>query len=130
MRILVDTHVFLWYISSDTQLPHAFRNAIRDPSNEVYLSVASVREAVIKHALNKLPLPVPPAEYMPRQREAHRIATLPVEEATLIHLAGLAPFHRDPFDRILIAQALQHGLHLATVDEAMRAYPVPLLPAV
>jgi PIN domain nuclease of toxin-antitoxin system len=128
MRILLDTHVFLWYISADPQLPVAFRDAIRDPANEVYLSAASVWEAVIKYALGKLPLPEPPAEYLPRQREAHRIATLPIEEATLAHLATLPPLHRDPFDRILIAQALQHGMWLATVDDAVRSYPVPLLP--
>ena len=128
MRLPLDTHVFLWYISADPQLPAAFRNAIRDPANEVYLSVASVWEAVIKYALGKLPLPEAPAEYLPRQREAHRIATLPVEEAALAHLASLPPLHRDPFDRILIAQALQNGLTLVTVDDAVRAYPVPLLP--
>jgi PIN domain nuclease of toxin-antitoxin system len=127
MRLLLDTHVFLWYISADPQLPVAFRDGIRDPANEVYLSVASVWEAVIKYALGKLPLPEAPAEYLPRQREAHRIATLPVEEAALAHLAGLPPLHGDPFDRILIAQALQHGLKLATVDDVVRAYPVPLL---
>jgi PIN domain nuclease of toxin-antitoxin system len=128
MRLLLDTHVFLWYISADLQLPVAFRDAIRHPANEVYLSVASVWEAVIKYALGKLPLPEAPAEYLPRQREAHRIATLPVEEAALAHLASLPPLHRDPFDRILIAQALQHGLKLVTVDDTVRAYPVPLLP--
>jgi len=69
-----------------------------------------------------------PAGYFPRQREAHRIATLPIEEAAFAHLASLPPLHRDPFDRILIAQALQHGLTMATVDDAVRAYPVPLLP--
>jgi PIN domain nuclease of toxin-antitoxin system len=57
MRLLLDTHIFLWYISADPQLPVAFRDAIRDPANEVYLSVASVWEAVIKYALGKLPLP-------------------------------------------------------------------------
>ena len=128
MRLLLDTHVFLWYISADPQLSVAFRDAIRDPANEVYLRVASVWEAVIKHALGKLPLPEAPAEYLPRQRQAHRIATVPVEEAALMHLASLPPLHRDPFDRILIAQALQHGLQLVTVNDAVRAYPVPLLP--
>src|SRR5271154_6806774 len=122
MKILLDAHVFLWYISADPQLPVAFRNAIRDPANEVYLSVASMWEAVIKYALGKLPLPEAPAEYLPRQREAHRIATLPVEEAALVYLAGLPSLHRDPFDRMLIAQALQHGMQLATVDIAVRAY--------
>ena len=128
MRILVDTHVFLWYISADARLPVAFLNAIRDPANEVILSAASVWEAVIKYAAGKLPLPEPPAEYLPRQRQAHRIASLAVEESVFVHLAGLPPLHRDPFDRILVAQTLQHGLTMATVDDAVRAYPVPLLP--
>ncbi len=76
----------------------------------------------------KLPLPEPPAEYLPRQRASHRTAPLPVEEAAFVHLAGLPLLHRDPFDRLLIAQALQHTLQLATVDDAVRAYAVPLLP--
>jgi PIN domain nuclease of toxin-antitoxin system len=130
MRILLDTHVFLWYISADPRLPATFRDAVRDPANEVYLSAASVWEAVIKHALGRLPLPEAPADFLPRQREAHRIATLAVEEPVFVHLAGLPALHRDPFDRILIAQALQHGLTLATVDDAVRAYSVPLLPPV
>jgi PIN domain nuclease of toxin-antitoxin system len=128
MRLLLDTQVFLWYISADPHLPVAFRDAIRDPGNEVCLSVASVWEAVIKYALGRLPLPAPPAEYLPAQREAHRIATLPVVEDALAHLASLPPLHRDPFDRILIAQALLRGLTLVTVDDAVRLYPVPLLP--
>jgi PIN domain nuclease of toxin-antitoxin system len=128
MMILLDTHVFLWYISADSQLPIEYRDAIRDPDNQVFLSAASVWEAVIKYALGKLPLPEAAAEYLPRQREAHRIASLPVEESALVHLARLPALHRDPFDRILIAQALQHGMKLATVDDAVRAYPVPLLP--
>ncbi len=129
MRLLLDTHVFLWYISADPQLPVVFRDAIRDPANEAYLSVASVWEAVIKYALGKLPLPKAPAEYLPQQREAHRIATLPIEEAAFAHLASLPPLHHDPFDRILIAQALQQGMTLVTVNDLVRAYPVPLLPS-
>jgi PIN domain nuclease of toxin-antitoxin system len=128
MRLLLDTHVFLWYISADSRLPAAFRDAIRDPASEAYLSVASVWEAVIKYTLGKLPLPEVPAEYLPRQRVAHRIATLPVEEAALSHLASLPPLHRDPFDRLLIAQSLYHGLTLVTIDDAIQAYQVPLLP--
>lgn len=128
MKLLLDTHVFLWYISAVPQLPVAFREAIRDPDNMVYLSVASVWEAVIKYALGKLPLPEPPAQYLPRRREAHAIASLPIEENALVHLAGLPPLHRDPFDRILIAQTLHHGLTLLSVDDAVRAYPVLLLP--
>lgn len=129
MRLLLDTHVFLWYISADPKLPAAFKAAIRDPANEVYLSAASVWEAVIKYALGKLPLPSPAADYLPRQREAHGIASLPVDEAAMPHLAGLPPLHGDPFDRILIAQARQHGLSIATVDPDISAYPVALLPS-
>ena len=128
MRVLLDTHVFLWYIAADPKLPAAFQAAIQDPANEVYLSAASVWEAVIKHALGRLPLPAPPAEYLPRQRDAHGIAPLPVDEGAMPHLAGLPPIHRDPFDRMLVAQVLQHGLTMATVDPDVRAYPIPLLP--
>ncbi|WP_439632233.1 type II toxin-antitoxin system VapC family toxin [Gemmata sp.] len=130
MRLLLDTHVFLWYITADPKLPVAFRAAIQDPANEVYLSAASVWEAVIKHGLGKLSLPDPPAEYFPHQRLAHGIAALPIDEGAMIHLATLPPLHRDPFDRLLIAQALQHGLTLVSVDAAIATYPVPLLPAV
>lgn len=128
MRLLLDTQVFLWYLSGDPRLPMAFRDAIRDPANQIFLSVASVWEAVIKYSLGKLPLPAPPAEYLPRQREAHGIASLPIDEGSLAHLASLPALHRDPFDRILVAQALQHGLTLVTVDDAVKAYSVALLP--
>ncbi|HEX4589699.1 MAG TPA: type II toxin-antitoxin system VapC family toxin [Gemmataceae bacterium] len=128
MRLLLDTHVFLWYITADPRLPAAFRTAISDPANEVYLSVASVWEAVIKHALGKLPLPTAPGEYLPQQRNAHGIASLPVDEGAMPHLAGLPPLHRDPFDRLLVAQALQHSLTIVTVDPALAGYAAPVLP--
>jgi PIN domain nuclease of toxin-antitoxin system len=130
MRLLIDTHVFLWYISADAKPPVPFLAAIREPTNEVYLSVASIWEAIIKHGLGKLPLPAPPAEYLPEQRDAHGIASLTIDEGAMIHLAGLPALHRDPFDRLLIAQALQHGLTIATVDIEVLAYPVPGLPSV
>ncbi len=128
MKLLLDTHIFLWYISADPKLPAAYLAAIRDPANEVFLSAASVWEAVIKYDLGKLPLPAPPAEYLPRQRIAHGIAALSIDEGAMPHLAGTPPLHRDPFDRMLVAQALQHGLTIATVDAAVMAYPVPVLP--
>ncbi|MGH7201159.1 MAG: type II toxin-antitoxin system VapC family toxin [Planctomycetaceae bacterium] len=127
MRLLLDTHVLLWYISGDQRLPNPFRDAIQDSANEASLSVASVWEAVIKHALGRLPLPGPPEEYLPQQRERHHIASLPIDEAAFVHLAQLPLLHRDPFDRILIAQALQHDLTILTTDDAVRAYPVKLL---
>lgn len=116
-----------WYITDDPQLPVPYRDAIRDPTNEVSLSAASVWEAVIKHSLGKLLLPGPPAVYLPQQRVAHQIASLPIEEAVMERLADLPSLHRDPFDRILISQALHHGLTLVTVDDAVRAYSVPVL---
>jgi PIN domain nuclease of toxin-antitoxin system len=128
MRLLLDTHIFLWYITGDTNLPATVRDTIRDSANEVFLSAGSVWEAVIKYGLGKLPLPAPPAVYLPRQRQAHQVTSLPIDEEAFAHLAGLPTLHRDPFDRILIAQAIQHGLTLATVDAAVRAYPIPLLP--
>jgi PIN domain nuclease of toxin-antitoxin system len=128
VRLLLDTHVFLWYITADPKLPATFRAASQDPANTVYLSVASDWEAVIKYHLGKLPLPAPPADYLPRQRDAHGVASLAIDESAMAHLAGLPPLHRDPFDRLLVAQALQHGLTIATVDPDVSAYSVPLLP--
>ena len=127
MRILLDTHVFLWYIVSDAKLPATFREAIQDPGNEVFLSVASIWEAIIKFQLRKLPLPAPPAEYLPQQRIAHGIAPLPINEGAMSYLAGLPSHHRDPFDRLLVAQALQYDLSIATVDPVVAVYAVKML---
>lgn len=130
MRLLLDTHSFFWYISADPRLPAAHHAAIQSPTSTVYLSVASVWEAVVKYASGKLPLPAPPSDYLPWQRDAHGFISLPVDEGAMPYLAALPALHRDPFDRILVAQALQHGLTLVTVDQMVSAYPVPLLPAV
>ncbi|QEL14844.1 type II toxin-antitoxin system VapC family toxin [Limnoglobus roseus] len=130
MNVLLDTHIFLWHILNDAKLPTAYRLTIQNPSNRVYLSAASVWEAVIKYQMGKLPLPAPPAIYLPLQRDAHGIAALPIDEGAMVHLANLPALHRDPFDRLLVAQALQHGLTIATVDQAVIAYPVSVLPSV
>jgi PIN domain nuclease of toxin-antitoxin system len=128
MKLLLDTHVFLWYITADAALPASFLAAIRDPKNQVLLSVASVWEAVIKHALGKLPLPAPPAHFLPLQRIAHGIESLAIEETDMASLAALPPRHRDPFDRLLVAQALFHGLTIVTVDPVFGMYGATLLP--
>lgn len=130
MKLLLDTHVFLWYIAADPRLPATFRDAMQDSTNEVCLSAASVWEATIKHGLGKLPPPSPPADFFPLHRQAHNMLSLPVEEPTMQYLAALPPLHRDPFDRILVAQAIQDGLTLASTDPAVRAYPVALLPLI
>jgi PIN domain nuclease of toxin-antitoxin system len=127
MRLLLDTHVFLWYITADPKLPESFRAATQDASNDVFLSSISVWEAVIKHGLGKLSLPALPSTYLPQQRTAHGIAALPVDEGAMAHLAELPPIHREPFDRLLIAQAMQHQLTLITVDRIFSAYSVHLL---
>lgn len=127
MNLLLDTHIFLWYISGDTKLVAATRDLIRDPDNVVYLSVASVWEAIVKYQLGKLPLPQPAAQYLPQQRERHKIASLALDEASVARLETLPALHRDPFDRMLICQALEHQLIIATVDPVIRAYPVTVL---
>ena len=127
MRILLDTHIFLWFISGDTQLSTDIRDAIRDPDNEVYLSAVSVWEAIVKYQLGKLPLPEPPETYLPKQRDLHQISSLNLDENSVIQLSKLPLLHRDPFDRMLICQALQNGLTIATVDLAVRAYPVSVM---
>ncbi|MGJ5673208.1 MAG: type II toxin-antitoxin system VapC family toxin [Nostochopsis sp.] len=127
MRILLDTHIFLWFISGHTHLSTDVRNAIRDPDNEVYLSSVSIWEAIVKYQLGKLPLPEPPETYLPKQRDLHQIASFALDESSVVQLAKLPPLHRDPFDRMLICQALQNGLTIATVDAAVRAYSVSVL---
>ena len=127
MRILLDTHIFLWFISGDSQLSIYTRDLIRDSDNEVYLSVVSVWESIIKYQLGKLPLPKTPEIYLPKQRDAHQINSLSIDEASVIQLINLPLLHRDPFDRMLICQALQHGLMIATVDSAIRAYDVDVI---
>ncbi len=127
MKILLDTHIFLWFISGDTQLSTDIRDIIRDPDNEVYLSAISVWEATVKYQLGKLPLPERPEIYLPRQRNLHQIASLALDESSVVQLAALPPLHKDPFDRMLICQALQNGLTIATVDAAVRAYSVSFI---
>lgn len=124
MRILLDTHIFLWFISGDIRLPKLWAEMIVNPENEVYLSVASIWEASIKFHIGKLPLPELPETYLPRQRERHMIESLPIDEQSIVHLGRLPAFHRDPFDRLLVSQALQHDLTIATVDDLFRSYPV------
>ncbi len=127
MKILLDTHIFLWFISSDRQLPKNFQDIIQDLDNEIYLSVVSIWEAIVKYQLGKLPLPESPETYFPKQRDRHQILNLNLDQASVIQLAKLPPLHRDPFDRMLICQAIQNDMAIATVDTAVRAYPVNLL---
>src|SRR5690349_13092746 len=124
MRLLLDTHIFLWFISADVRLPEVIRDHIRNPDNEVYLSVISIWEAIIKHQIGRLPLPQSPEAYLPEQRERHRISSLNLDEPSVTRLTRLPLLHRDPFDRILICQALEHDLTVATIDAAICNYAI------
>lgn len=127
MRILLDTCEFLWLVSGDAKLSPAVAAAVRDPQNQVVLSVVSFWEIALKHSLGKLPLPESPAQFIPQQREKHLIKSLPLDEAAIAQLTGLPALHRDPFDRMLVCQARAHGLTLASSDPLIRQYPVALL---
>lgn len=124
MKFLLDTHIFLWFISGDRRLLPSAVEAIRNPQNESYLSAASFWEVVVKYQLGKLTLPHAPELYIPEQRQRHRISSLAIDEGTVSRLPQLPPLHRDPFDRILVCQALQHGLTIITVDTVLASYPV------
>lgn len=124
MRILLDTHVFLWYINASPQMPAATLQMLRDPRNTIYLSAVSVWEASVKYHLGKLTLPHAPALYLPAQRALHGIVALSLDERSVAHLDKLPALHCDPFDRMLICQAIEHGMLIATVDPLIRGYDV------
>lgn len=124
MRLLLDTCTFLWIASDDPALSERARDLFRDPENDVYLSAASVWEIALKNALGRLPLPGPPETYIPKLRARHAIQPLPLDEESALHLPRLAALHRDPFDRMLICQAIVRGLVLLTPDGAIAQYPV------
>jgi PIN domain nuclease of toxin-antitoxin system len=124
MRILLDTCTFLWLAEGDPGLSTHAREAIVDPSNEVYLSPISVWEIVIKQALGRLVLKLSVDRYVPEQRQLHRVDTLPVTEYAALQLSRLPPHHRDPFDRLLMAQAVAEACTIATPDPLIRRYPV------
>lgn len=127
MQLLLDTHIFLWYVTGDTRLSIATRDAIDEPNNDVFLSVGSFWEIVIKYELGKLPLPQAPDRFIPAQRKAHGIQSLPFDENDARFLVGLPFHHRDPFDRMLVSQAMARVLTIVTVDPEIKKYSVPVL---
>lgn len=127
MKILLDTCAFLWLISDAPQLSSAARARFSDPSNDICLSAVSTWEIVLKHALGKLPLPEPPERFVSEQREKHRIVSLDLAEQATFHLYRLPELHRDPFDRLLVCQAIERGLVILTPDPLITQYPVRTL---
>ena len=109
------------------RLPAAAVEAIRTPDNEVWLSAVSLWEIAVKQQIGRLKIPGDAGSYIPEQRELHGIGSLPLEESAVAHLARLPALHTDPFDRMLICQALEHQLTLVTPDAAIRAYPIRTL---
>ncbi len=124
MRLLLDTCIFLWLITDDSRLTDSTRQIIRNTENDVFLSSVSIWESIVKYQLGKLPLPKPPLEYLLEQRELHQIESLALDEGSVFYLANLPSIHRDPFDRMLICQAIKHQLILVTADNTIRSYPV------
>ncbi|NIR51616.1 type II toxin-antitoxin system VapC family toxin [candidate division KSB1 bacterium] len=119
--------MFLWYITKDKRLAKGFRDSIRNIDNHVFLSVVSLWEVIVKYQPGKLSLPQPPESYLPMQRRRHQVSSLELDEASVAHLASLPNIHRDPFDRILVCQAIEHGLVFITVDEKLIKYPIQVL---
>ncbi|MGE3152162.1 MAG: type II toxin-antitoxin system VapC family toxin [Nitrospiraceae bacterium] len=124
MKLLLDTCTFLWIILDDHTLSDRARDLFTDPANEAYLSAVSVWEIAVKFSLGKLPLPESPERFIPDQRERHAIAPLALEEQAALYLHRLPTLHRDPFDRMLICQTIQHELTLLTPDPLITQYAV------
>lgn len=127
MRLLLDSCTFLWLVGHSAALPAAVREAIATPENACLLSAASLWEILIKHQQRRLEIDgrgVAPERFLIEQREAHGIEPLPIHEEAVTQLPKLPELHRDPFDRILLCQAIAEGLTIVTPDEAIRRYPV------
>lgn len=127
MKILLDTHAFIWWAVGDARLSKAAADAIADPENGVFLSSASVWEIIIKSRLGKLILPEPVEQFIPRELATSHIAALSITHAHALRVSQLPDLHNDPFDRMLIAQALAETMTIASRDENVRRYPVATL---
>ena len=127
MKLLLDTHTFLWLDGSPEQLSPTALAACEDPANQLYLSVVSAWEIVIKCQARKLRLPESPSVYIPTRSAHYGIETLPVILAHVLASESLPAHHRDPFDRLLIAQAKVEDVPILTADPQIRGYPVKVL---
>jgi PIN domain nuclease of toxin-antitoxin system len=123
MKILLDTHILLWFLTGDEKLLTKERQVIEDTVNTVWVSIASLWEIAIKHDLGKLHLKYGVIGLL-NQVEKNGIKILPIEPAHILKLSGLQQIHRDPFDRIIIAQSLQEDLVIISHDEFIAQYPV------
>ena len=129
MRILLDTQVWLWMQSAPGRLGARAVEIVADPENELFLSSASSWEIAIKYALGRLPLPAPPPEYVPSRMQASGTGALLITHAHALHVASLPAHHRDPFDRLLVAQAQVESLPVLTADPQIGRYEIDVLSA-
>ena len=127
MKLLLDTHVILWFLANDSKLSGAARSAILDPANVRWTSPICLLEIAIKNRLGKLPLPDPFAVMFPDSLHASDIHLLPLEANHIEPLTTLPLHHKDPFDRLIAATALVEGLTLVSADGAFDPYGVSRL---
>ena len=125
MRVLLDTHTFLWGLTQPEKLSGAARRAI--DSAETFWSVASVWEALIKVQVSKLALPSPGGNYLVSKMSDNGVSILPIKLEHALRVEQLEMHHRDPFDRILIAQSLEEGWPIITGDPVFRNYPIRII---
>jgi PIN domain nuclease of toxin-antitoxin system len=124
VRLLLDTCTFIWITQGGNELSEPAAEAFADSANEVFLSAASVWEITIKVALRQLVFVEPPDRLVPAYRASHGIRPLPLDEESAFQVAKLPRIHKDPFDRMLICQALVGGMHIVTPDPNIRKYPI------
>lgn len=124
MNLLLDTHIFLWIAEQPQRLAPRVLDALRNPENELFLSVVSIWEIQIKAQIGKLTLPLPVNEFVSIQRAINQLYTLPVFERHIWLLDTLPLYHRDPFDRLLVAQTIAEKYQLVTADPIFDQYPV------
>ena len=127
MRLLLDTHIFLWWAGEPGRLSARVRALCEDTSNELVLSVVSVWEMQIKLQLGKLRLGLPLQDLIATQQRTNGLVILPIELAHVLALQGLPGHHNDPFDRLLIAQANVEGVTLLSADSVFSRYPVTVI---
>ena len=127
MKILIDTQIFLWALTAPNRLGKNARRLLKSGENQLYLSTASSWEICIKAALHKLPLPESPDIYISSRMASLNIVPLAIKHHHTFKVYQLPLHHRDPFDRILIAQAQAEKLHLMSADEQFQTYKIDLL---
>ena len=127
MKLLLDTCAFIWITRNDEHLSNSALEAFSSPENAVFLSSVSAWEISVKWSMGKLSLPYPPPQFIPRERKRHFINKLPFSEKDTFHIASLPAIHKDPFDRMLVCQAIEHDLTILTCDQYIRQYPVQML---